>query len=115
MCSAPTSKCGQESVHMRADRDRVIKITRMINRFVTLCWIKYRVNLTLMEKKKKLGHHLPAKLIFLLFNFPSVNCRNLCTNASNRYSDVACWYRLLEEKSGGLLNNMSSTAVKTIH
>lgn len=50
MCSAPTSKCGQESVHMRADRDGVIKITRMINRFVTLCWIKYRVNL--MEKKE---------------------------------------------------------------
>lgn len=52
MSSAPTSKCGQESVHMRGDRVRVIKIRRMINTFVTLCWIKYRVNLTLMEKEE---------------------------------------------------------------
>lgn len=63
MCSAPTSKCGQESVHMRADRDGVIKITRMINRFVTLCWIKYRVNLTLMEKKET-GPPSPSKTDF---------------------------------------------------
>lgn len=63
MCSAPTSKCGQESVHTRADRDGVIKIRRKINRFVTLCWIKYRVNLTLMEKKET-GPPSPSKTDF---------------------------------------------------